>query len=78
MELPPETLSLFEKVKKRLDRAEKMMENACALLEPIVEAALERDDADELNELVRRLPSVFYRAQIRGHLMRNEKYEKRQ
>jgi hypothetical protein len=76
MPLPPETIELFKKVEKRVNRANKMLENALALLEPTVEAALERDDGEELNELVKRLPCAFWRAEIRGHLMKTGRYER--
>ena len=76
MELPLETIELFKTVEKRANRAHKMLENALALLEPTVEAALERDDGEELNELVKRLPCVFWRGIIRGHLMETGRYKK--
>jgi hypothetical protein len=69
MKLSLETLSLFATVKKRIDRANKIIENASDLLEPIVKAAIERHDPEELNELVRKLPCDFWQGEIRRFLM---------
>ena len=75
MNIQPETLALFTTVSERIAHATQIVEDAISLLEPIVEEALKRDDPDELNELVRLLPSSFWRAEIRGHLMLTGRYQ---
>lgn len=59
-------------------KKEKLMrklENLDDMIEPIIKPALTRNDTDELNELIRVLPSSFWRAEIRGLLMKEGRFK---
>ncbi len=66
------TIKEFGIKKEKLMRK---LENIQEMIQPIIQAALKRDDTDELNELIRVLPSCFWRAEIRGMLMKEGRFK---
>lgn len=59
-------------------KKEKLMrklENIDDMVVPIITAAVKRNDTDELNELIRVLPSSFWRAELRGMLMKEGRFK---
>jgi hypothetical protein len=68
MKLDESIIKACSAIRERVREAEALMEGALAPCEGIVEQVLARGDVEELGELLKHMPSCFWRAEIRGYL----------